>query len=97
MTARLSDLKYKEVISISGGMRLGYIDDVEMDISTGRIISVAVPGRPRFLGIFGRCEEYTVPWEKIVKIGDDIILADYDIPIRTVFTEKDNFWTRLFK
>ena len=73
MTARLNDLRYKEVISISGGMRLGYIDDIEMDISVGRILSVTVPGKPRFLGIFGRCEEYNVPWEKIVKIGDDIM------------------------
>lgn len=97
MTARLNELRYKEVISISGGMRLGYIDDIEMDITVGKIISVTVPGRPRFLGIFGRCDEYTVPWEKIVKIGDDIILADYDIPIRTVFPEKEKFWTKLFK
>ncbi|MBE6896209.1 MAG: YlmC/YmxH family sporulation protein [Ruminococcaceae bacterium] len=97
MTARLNELRYKEVISISGGMRLGYIDDVEMDVTTGKIISVTVPGKPRFLGIFGRCEEYTVPWEKIVRIGDDIILADYDIPIQSVFPEKNNFWTKLFK
>ena len=82
MTARLNELRYKEVISISGGMRLGYM---------------TVPGKPRFLGIFGRCEEYTVPWEKIVRIGDDIILADYDIPIQSVFPEKNNFWTKLFK
>jgi YlmC/YmxH family sporulation protein len=97
MTTKLNLLKYKEVISISGGMRLGYIDDIELDITVGRIISVTVPGRPRFLGIFGKCEEYTVPWEKIVKIGDDIILADYDIPIRTVFSDKEKFWSKLFK
>ncbi len=97
MTVRLNDLKYKEVISISGGIRLGYIEDITIDLSSGKIDSVTVPGRPRFLGIFGKCEEHTVPWEKIVKIGDDIILADYDIPIRTVFAEKEKFWMRLFK
>lgn len=38
-------------------------------------------GRCRFFGLFGREEDFIIPWEAIDKIGDDIILVRHDRPL----------------
>lgn len=82
---RIVDLRCKEVISISDGSRLGYVNDVEIDTCTGRLAAIIVPGRGK-LGFFGKREDYIIPWEEIRRIGDDIILTSYCPPqnIKTV-------------
>lgn len=77
---RIVDLRCKEVINICDGVRLGYVCDVEVDTCSGRLVSIIVPGFARFFGLFGREDDYVVPWECIKKIGDDIILVSYEIP-----------------
>ena len=72
---RILDMGYKEVIDLRDGARLGYVGDVEIDIETGRVQSVVIPGRLRFFGLLGREAERVVPWEDIEKIGEDIILV----------------------
>lgn len=80
---RIVDLRCKEVISISDGSRLGYVNDVEIDTCTGRIAAIIVPGHGK---LFGKREDYIIPWEAIRRIGDDIILTSYCPPenIKTV-------------
>ncbi len=72
---RILDMGYKEVIDLRDGARLGYVGDVEIDIETGRVQSMVIPGRLRFFGLLGREAERVVPWEDIEKIGEDIILV----------------------
>lgn len=72
---KTSDLKLKEVISVIDGKRLGTISDIEIDTDTGRLTALIVPATSRFLGLFGRGEEVVIPWEKITKIGFDVILV----------------------
>ena len=79
MDCRFSDMRYKEVINICDGCRLGYVGDPELQLPEGRITALIVPGPCRFFGLFGRGEEYFVPWECIKQIGDDIILIDKPI------------------
>ncbi len=76
MSCRISDLQYKEVINVCNGHRLGYVCDAEMDAGTGKILSLIVPGPCRFLGLFGREEDYIIPWDCINRIGEDIILIN---------------------
>ena len=76
MQCRMIDLKYKEVINICDGCRLGFVGDVELLLPDGRITALIVPGPYRFFGLFGRGEEYYIPWECIKQIGDDIVLID---------------------
>ena len=74
--ARMYDLRQKEVINLSDGARYGFVSDLEIDSEKGKIQAIIVPGPGRVLGVFGRDQEYCIPWDKIQKIGDDIILVD---------------------
>ncbi len=70
------DLKLKEVINVLDGKRLGTITDIEIDVDSGRLTAIVVPGAGRFLGMFGRSDDIVIAWDKINKIGLDVILVD---------------------
>jgi len=72
------DLRQKEVINTNDGSRYGFVSDLDIDVAEGRIKSVIVPGPGRVLGVFGRDQEYKIPWDKIIKIGEDIVLVECD-------------------
>ena len=76
MISYFSELRYKEVIDVNSGFRLGYACDMEFDDAEGRIVSLVTPGRAKFFGLLGREDDYVLPWQSIVRIGDDIILVD---------------------
>jgi len=73
---KTSDLRIKEVINTIDGKRLGSITDIEIDIESGRLTGIVVPGSGKFLGLFSRNEDVVIPWEKINKIGSDVILVE---------------------
>ena len=76
MTSYFSVLRYKEVIDIHTGLRLGYVCDLEFDDSEGRLVSLVTPGRSKLFGLLGREDDYVLPWGCIVRIGGDIILVE---------------------
>jgi len=76
MTYCVSDLKLKEVINVIDGKRLGAITDIEIDVESGTLTAIVVPGNGRFLGMFSRSEDVIIPWGKINKIGTDVILVE---------------------
>lgn len=76
MDVRLGDLRYKEVINVSDGTRYGYVGDVELDVETGQVRAIVVPGRLRLLGLLGREEEQVFPWQAVRRFGEDIILVE---------------------
>ena len=78
--SRFADFRCKEVINICDGCRLGYVGDVECRLPDGQLTALIIPGPYRFFGLFGRGEEYCIPWECIKQIGDDIILIDKPFP-----------------
>ena len=92
MDCRLSDLRYREVINISTGARLGYVSDVILDIHEGRITALIVPGPARFFGIFGRESDYILPWSAITQMGSDIILIDGKADIRRDSRDRNQFF-----
>lgn len=75
---RSSDFRQKEVINIKDGRRLGFVCDVEINLENGRVEAIVIPGGGRIFGLIGRDNEYVIPWEKIKKIGEDIILVEMD-------------------
>ena len=82
MDQRFTDLRCKEVINISDGCRLGYVGDLDLRIPEGEITALIVPGPLKFFGLFGRGEEYYIPWRCIKRIGDDVILIEHTFPHR---------------
>lgn len=69
---RLSELQQKEIVNIVDGKRIGMIIDAILD-DKGYIKNLVL--EEKRLRKFNR-EEYTISWNNIVKIGDDIILID---------------------
>lgn len=76
MIQRASELRVKEVVSINDGRRLGFMFDLEIDMDTGKVISFVVPSGTRVLGFLGRGGESVIDWDRIKKIGLDVILVD---------------------
>lgn len=70
------DFKHKEVINITDGKRLGFVQDVNADLETGTITSIIVPGSTRLISFFSSSSDIIIPWENIKCIGDDIILVE---------------------
>ena len=69
------DFKHKEVINITDGKRLGFVQDVTANLETGIITSIIVPGNTKLFNIFSS-NDIVIPWENIKCIGDDIILVE---------------------
>ena len=76
MDCRIRDMRNKEVINICDGCRLGFVADMEIRLPDGQVCAIIVYGPYRFWGLFGRGEEYYIPWVCIQRIGEDIILVD---------------------
>ena len=76
MGISFSKLQCKEVICVSDGRRLGFISDVEIDVPDGTVCAVVIPGPCRVLGLFGRKDDFVLPWSCIRRIGPDIVLVD---------------------
>ncbi|OWZ84140.1 YlmC/YmxH family sporulation protein [Natranaerobius trueperi] len=73
---KASDLRRREIVNVFDGKRLGFVSDLEIDDSEGYINAIIVPGPGKFFGLFGGDRDYIIPWEKIVKIGSDVILVE---------------------
>ena len=80
MDSRIGELRYKEVINVTDGTRYGYVGDVEVDLETGQVRTLVVPGRLRCFGLLGREAERVFPWAAVRRFGEDIILVEADAP-----------------
>lgn len=76
MGVRTTELRCKEVICVSDGKRLGFVEDVEVELPSGEVLAIVVPGPCKYLGLVGKTGEYIIPWHCICRIGPDIILVD---------------------
>ena len=76
MECTVSELRDKEVIDISGGCRFGYVGDVALDLATGQVKALVVPGRLRLFGLLGREKDHVFPWSSVRRFGEDIILVE---------------------
>ncbi|MHB1420460.1 MAG: YlmC/YmxH family sporulation protein [Bacillota bacterium] len=73
---RISDLRLRDVINVIDGRRLGSIKDIDLDLEDGKVKTLILPGNGRFMGLFGKNDDLEIPWEKITKIGVDVILVE---------------------
>ena len=76
MSCKFTDLHCKEVICVSDGRRLGFISDARVELPEGRILAIIVPGPCRFFGLWGRRDDFVIPWHCIRRFGPDIVRVD---------------------
>jgi YlmC/YmxH family sporulation protein len=76
MLLGFEELCRKEVIDISTGERLGFIDDIELDIESGSVKSLIIYGGARFWGILGKEEDSVIACSEIKVVGDDVVLVE---------------------
>ena len=74
--SKFTDLHCKEVICIHDGRRLGFISDAKIELPEGKICAIIVPGPCRYFGLWGRRDDFIIPWNCIKRIGPDIVLVD---------------------
>ncbi len=55
---------------------MGFVSDVEIDVLTGKVAAIIIPGPCRFFGLFGRSDDFVIPWGCIRRFGADIILVE---------------------
>lgn len=75
---KISDFQTKDIVNVIDGKNLGQISDLELDLRTGRIDAIVVPGPSKFFGMFSAGNELVIPWKNIIKIGMDVILVKFD-------------------
>lgn len=93
METRVTDLRDKEIISVSDGCRFGYVGDVELDLDSGKVNALIVRGRLRLFGLLGREEDWVFPWESVRRFGEDIILVDGESQSKR-FERENRRWGR---
>jgi YlmC/YmxH family sporulation protein len=74
---RISDFQTKEVVNVENGKRLGHIGDLDVNLSSGKIDHLIIPGSGKIMGLFGKEDDIVVPWNNIVRIGADVILVRF--------------------
>ncbi len=86
MNCCIDELCNKDVINIENGSRVGYVCDVEVDMSSGHISTLLISGGGGGLS-FKRSEYLRICWADIVVMGKETILVknvpDNHIPQKT--------------
>lgn len=73
--ATFNELKCKDVINICDCKKLGRICDIVIDLRTGRVRGLVLPGSRGF-NIFKCPDDIFIPWKNILRIGNDVILVE---------------------
>lgn len=96
MTSYFMEFRNKEIINVSNGIKIGYVDDIIFDTQNAEVISIVVYGRLRLFGLLGRDEDMTIKWEDIEIIGEDTILIKNDSDYKNRKPPKTGFFSKLF-
>ena len=71
---RLSDMQDKDVVELKTGIKIGNIIDIKIN-KEGSIESLILEKR-KYAKLFSSNEEIEVPYKKIERIGEDVILIN---------------------
>ncbi|MGI6731101.1 MAG: YlmC/YmxH family sporulation protein [Anaerovoracaceae bacterium] len=77
---RLSDLGDKEIVNLANGSRYGQLADADLifDERVGKIKAILVQDYKGRVGFMGTKDFLQIPWNCIVKIGEDIIIFEIE-------------------
>lgn len=71
---RLSELQNKCVVNLIDGKNIGNIIDLSIDES-GKAIGLIVEKHKFLISYFSSQKEFSIKWNQIEKIGEDVILV----------------------
>lgn len=69
----INAMKTMEIIDVNTGSKLGFIKDIKIDREDNRVLAILLPGEVK--GWFSKSDDMEIPWERIVKVGVDVILV----------------------
>lgn len=69
------NFREKAVVNSCDGRILGHVSEIIFDVCDGRITAVVVSDEGGAFS-FKKCEDIIIPWDKIIKIGEDVIIVD---------------------
>ena len=76
MPVTFSELKQKDVVNVRDGKRLGKPIDLVLN-ETACVAALVVPAPGSLLNLLRQEKEgCLIPWERILRIGDDVILVE---------------------
>lgn len=78
---RIDELKNKQVVCVKNGCVLGFVSDIEMDTQSGKLTSIIIFGRVKFMGLLGHEDDLVIPWDDIAVIGAETVLVNTEPPI----------------
>ena len=74
MTLLFSDLCEKEVVNCGDGAILGSVSDIELCVEECKVTAIFIQCKK---GLFSKDNTVRIPWDKIEKIGKDVIIVNY--------------------
>lgn len=83
MELTFCELRAKEVVNTCDGKRLGNIIDMVFDSSCARVLGFIVPAEKTLFSFLKSSNDIFIPYNKIRKIGKDIILVEL-APVNTM-------------
>ena len=78
MRTRIAELRWKEVVDVQNGSRFGYVEDLEVDLESGQVRALVLPGRRRLFGLLGRDADRSTPWDRARRSGADPRLVEQE-------------------
>ena len=70
------DLRQKKVIDVDTAEQIGYIRDMDIDFTSGKILSVNIP-KNGFSWLIHDYKGITVSWDEVIAIGNEYILIKF--------------------
>lgn len=80
----VADFKNKQVVSMETGTVLGFIGELEIDITTGTVANIVIFGKQKLYGVLGREEDIQIPWSNIEVIGEETVLVKGPIVFKNI-------------
>ncbi len=74
--ARGIDFRQKEVVNVRDGKILGFVIDVDAELTNGAIKSIVVAQVGKLIKSLGGKNNITIPWNNVKLIGEDVILVE---------------------
>lgn len=67
-------IRTMEIIDITTGTKLGYTNEFKIDVAEQKVVSILIPSPNK--SWFGKEDDIEIPWDKVVKVGVDVLLVD---------------------